>query len=110
MTHTAPTFDQKSTSPMYLQGIFFQDLVEVFFEPSLIPHEIKMEDDFSVGVNKDGEFYIDVGWYADKEGKFLSEEECKDPNIEKQSPYTVTKEHLQEFSEFLKNCGGFKVW
>ena len=89
---------------------FFQGVVDCFFDPSVIPHEHKVSDDLSIGVNKDGEFYMDVGRYIDTEGKILSEEEGKDPNTEKQSPYTVTKEHLQEFSEFLKNCGGFRVW
>ena len=74
---------------------YLQDVVNVFFEPSVIPFEHECPDDFKWGVSKGGEFYIDVGF----------------PNIEGQhSPYRLGKEHLQGFCDFLRNCGGFQVW
>ena len=68
---------------------YLQSVVDCFFEPSIIPYEREQpKQPFKWGVNKDGVFYIDVGCYADKEGKILSKEESKDPNIEgKYSPY-----------------------
>ena len=90
---------------------YLQDVVDIFFKPSEFPFEHEFSDNFKWGVDKDAEFYIDVGFYADKEGKFLSKEECKDPNIEgKYSPYRLDKDHIQEFIGFLRNCGGFRVW
>ena len=90
---------------------YLQDVVDIFFDPSGIPFEHKPSGDFKFGVDKDGKFYIDTGFYTDKEGKFLSEEKCKDPNIEgKHSPYRTNKEHIKGFIDFLRNCGGFQVW
>ena len=70
----------------------------------------------TIGVNKDNQFYIDfhdiyVGSPDPETGgcKFLTDEEKKDPNVEKHSPYTVEKEDIEEFIVFLKNCGGFQV-
>jgi hypothetical protein len=31
-------------------------------------------------------------------------------NMETESPYKVSDEHLKEWIEFLRHCGGFKVW
>lgn len=89
---------------------YLQEVVDNFFTE--IPFEEDCSNGFKYGVNKDGEFYIDYGHnlYVDKEGKFLSKEDYKDPNIEKFSPHRTNKEHLQKFCDFLKNCGGFEVW
>jgi|TARA_B100000315_G_C14342828_1_gene480392 hypothetical protein len=87
---------------------YLQEITEPLFTE--FPFEEECSNGLKFGVDKDGEFYIDIGFYTDKEGKFLSEEECKDPNIEKQSSYRTTKEHIQEFCDFLKDCGGFRVW
>jgi len=80
----------------------------------------KQEINFMLSHLKPGQTAIDIGahkgaytyWmskYVGKDGKFLSKEEEKDPNIEKRTPYRTNKEHIQEFIGFLKSCGGFRV-
>jgi hypothetical protein len=45
------------------------------------------------------------------EGRFVSEQElAENPDLETFSPYAVQDEHLKEWSEFLRCCGGFEVW
>ena len=45
-----------------------------------------------------------------KEGRVVSEEElAANPDLETVSPYVVRDEHLKEWIEFLRNCGGFRV-
>jgi hypothetical protein len=45
------------------------------------------------------------------EGRFVTEEEfVANPDLETVSPYSVGDEHLKEWIEFLRHCGGFKVW
>jgi len=45
------------------------------------------------------------------EGRFVSEDERADnPELETVSPYGVEDEHLKEWVEFLRHCGGFEVW
>ena len=45
------------------------------------------------------------------EGRFVSDKElAADPTLVTKSPYSVSREELQEFIGFLKNCGGFSVW
>ena len=92
---------------------YIQEVVDYFFQKEVIPFEISPfpNESFKWGVNKDGELYIDYGdLYVDKGGKLIREKEVKDLNIEKISPHRIKKEHLQEFCDFLKNCGGFEVW
>ena len=94
---------------------YLQDVVDNFFEPKEIPFEEVCHDGFKFGVYEDGNFYIDNGCYVGSPSEsggrpFLSEDECKDPNIEKWSAYQTDKEHLEEFIGFLRNCGGFQVW
>ena len=80
-------------------------------------HQHSPEVGSTIGVNEDNDFYIDfhnkmyVGSPDPVTGgcKFLTDEELKDPNVEKHSPYTVEKEDIEEFIVFLKNCGGFQV-
>jgi hypothetical protein len=46
-----------------------------------------------------------------KEGRFVSAEElAENPDMETMSPYEVSDEHLKEWIEFLRHCGGFQVW
>jgi hypothetical protein len=46
-----------------------------------------------------------------KEGRFVPESElAANPDLETVSPYRVTDEHLKEWVEFLRHCGGFEVW
>jgi hypothetical protein len=40
-------------------------------------------------------------------GKFIRPGE--DPAVETESPYSVDDEHLKEWVEFLRHCGGFQV-
>ena len=104
-------FGLRSDRKCNLLSDYLQDVVDNLFEPSEIPFEHKNNHGFKFGVDKDAKFYIDTGFYADKDGKFLSDEECKDPNIEgKYSPYRTNKEHIKGFIDFLRNCGGFQVW
>jgi hypothetical protein len=45
------------------------------------------------------------------EGRFVTEQElAENPDMETVSPYSVGDEHLKEWIEFLRYCGGFKVW
>jgi hypothetical protein len=46
-----------------------------------------------------------------KEGRFVSEAEmAANPDMETVSPFEVKDEHLKEWIEFLRHCGGFEVW
>jgi hypothetical protein len=45
------------------------------------------------------------------EGRFMSAEEmAENPDLETVSPYEVRDEHLKEWIDFLRHCGGFEVW
>jgi hypothetical protein len=46
-----------------------------------------------------------------EDGRFVSaEERARNPDLETASPYGVGDEHLKEWVEFLRHCGGFEVW
>ena len=46
-----------------------------------------------------------------EEGRFVTEEELEaNPDLETHTPYNVQDEHLKEWIEFLRHCGGFEVW
>jgi len=46
-----------------------------------------------------------------EDGRFVSEEELEEnPNLKTQTPYQVEDEHIKEWIEFLRYCGGFEVW
>jgi len=46
-----------------------------------------------------------------EEGRFVSEDELEEnPNLETRTPYQVEDEHIKEWIEFLRYCGGFEVW
>jgi hypothetical protein len=54
---------------------------------------------------------LDSDLRVTKEGRFVSEEElAENPDLEAVSPYEVSDEHLKEWIEFLRHCGGFEVW
>lgn len=45
------------------------------------------------------------------EGRFVGEEELEEnPDLETESPYEVDDEHLKQWVEFLRHCGGFQIW
>ncbi len=45
------------------------------------------------------------------DGRFVSAQELAEhPDLETASPYQVRDEHLKEWVEFLRHCGGFEVW
>jgi hypothetical protein len=45
------------------------------------------------------------------EGRFVTDQElAENPDMETLSPYMVKDDHLKEWIEFLRHCGGFKVW
>ena len=91
---------------------YLQEITEPLFTE--FPFEEECSNGFKFGVYENGEFYIDIGTYEscldENTFNFLSEDECKDPNIEKYSAYRTNKEHIQGFCDFLKDCGGFRVW
>jgi hypothetical protein len=46
-----------------------------------------------------------------EEGRFVTEEELvENPDLETHTPYNVEDEHLKEWIEFLRHCGGFEAW
>ena len=46
-----------------------------------------------------------------EDGHFVSDEElAENPGIEPRPAYEVEDEHLKEWIEFLRHCGGFEVW
>ena len=46
-----------------------------------------------------------------EEGRFVTDEElAANPDLETHTPYNVEDEHLKEWIEFLRHCGGFEVW
>jgi hypothetical protein len=45
-----------------------------------------------------------------QDGRFVSEQElAENPDLETVSPFSVKDDHLKEWIEFLRYCGGFKV-
>jgi len=46
-----------------------------------------------------------------EDGRFVTEEEVEtNPELDTRTPYQVEDEHLKEWIEFLRHCGGFGVW
>ena len=46
-----------------------------------------------------------------EDGRFMTEEEIiENPDLETYTPYEVEDEHLKEWIDFLRHCGGFEVW
>ena len=46
-----------------------------------------------------------------EDGRFVTEEEVEtNPELDTRTPYQVEDEHLKEWIEFLRHCGGFEVW
>lgn len=54
---------------------------------------------------------IDLGLRVTYDGRFVSDDELsKRPDLETMSPYQVDDDHLKQWVEFLRHCGGFEVW
>ena len=54
---------------------------------------------------------VDSDLRVTKEGAFVTEQESREnPDLETESPYQVDDEHLKQWIEFLRHCGGFEVW
>ena len=50
------------------------------------------------------------GMQVTPEGRLVSEQElAKNPELETVTPYETDDEHLKEWIEFLRHCGGFRV-
>lgn len=46
-----------------------------------------------------------------KDGRLLSSKElAENPDLDTETPYGVGDDHLKEWIEFLRTCGGFEVW
>jgi hypothetical protein len=46
-----------------------------------------------------------------EDGHIVSDEELlENPDLKTRTPYEVEDEHLKEWIEFLRHCGGFEVW
>lgn len=46
-----------------------------------------------------------------EDGRFVSQKELEEnSDLETESPYNVEDEHIKEWIEFLRHCGGFEVW
>jgi hypothetical protein len=53
---------------------------------------------------------VDLGCRVTQEGHFVSDEELEaNPGLETVSAHGVADEHLKQWVEFLRHCGGFKV-
>jgi hypothetical protein len=54
---------------------------------------------------------VDSDLRITKEGVLVTAQESKEnPGLETESPYQVDDEHLKQWIEFLRHCGGFEVW
>ena len=54
---------------------------------------------------------VDSDLRVTKDGAFVTEQESREnPDVETESPYQADDEHLKEWIELLRHCGGFEVW
>lgn len=54
---------------------------------------------------------LDLGLRVTKDGRFVSEADvAASASLELMTPYRIEDEHLKEWVEFLRDCGGFEVW
>jgi hypothetical protein len=54
---------------------------------------------------------LDSDLQVTQDGRFVTDEDlASNPGLVAESPYEVADEHLKEWIEFLRHCGGFEVW
>ena len=54
---------------------------------------------------------VDLGMNVAPDGRLLFGEEIADhPDLEYETAHQVDDDHLKEWIEFLRHCGGFEVW
>ena len=60
--------------------------------------------------NVDG-LQLDLGMYVDEENRLsTAETELQNPDAELRPAHEVEDEHIKEWIDFLRHCGGFEVW
>lgn len=67
---------------------------------------------FELWMEHNGEGHdIEIGgMQITPEGRFVSEQElAENPDLETVTPYETDDEHLKEWIEFFRHCGGFRV-
>lgn len=53
---------------------------------------------------------LDSDLRVTEDGRIVRDEElAENPDLETRSPYGVSDEHLKQWVEFLRHCGGFEV-
>ena len=77
----------------------------------------QLADRFTVWLEHNTEGYsVDCGCHVLKQVNehgmqtFATTEQVQDTATETETAHRVCDEHLQEFVEFLRHCGGFQVW
>ena len=76
----------------------------------------KRHDEFKVEDIK--ELTINLGGWVDKDGHFVIQKDDEgetiwDPSVRPygtRSAHSIQLDHLQEFIDFLRECGGFEAW
>jgi hypothetical protein len=65
----------------------------------------------ALAIHQDGFTIPDKTIRVTVEGRFVRPEEiAQNPGIRTYSPYSICREHVQEWIGFLTHCGGFEVW
>jgi hypothetical protein len=56
-------------------------------------------------------FVVESDLRVDENGRFLDEEDLsRNPELKHHSPYVAERDHVLNWIEFLRHCGGFEVW
>jgi len=53
---------------------------------------------------------LDLGMYVKTDGRLVAEDDIEDPDTEVMPAHEVSDDHLKEWIEFLRHCGGLEVW
>jgi len=62
-------------------------------------------------VDEPSVFAVASSLWVDPNGRFLSKKQAALASPDRlSSPYRVDREFVQQWSEFLRHCGGFAVW